>query len=88
LVSTKTLDEISSAAVPTVLGTRKYGYGWFAFDFSGHQVVEHHGMVFGFVSRLTRYPEDLVTIIILSNYDVIDTDTISRDLAVIVFDDE
>ena len=88
LVSAKTLDEISSAAVPTVLGTRKYGYGWFVFDFSGHLVVEHHGMVFGFASRLTRYPEDLVTIIILSNYDAIDTDTISRDLAVVVFDDE
>ena len=88
LVSTKTLDEISSAAVPTVLGTRNYGYGWFVYDFSGHQVVEHNGMVFGFASQLNRYPEDLVTIIILSNYDAMDPDTIGRDLAAVVFEDK
>ncbi len=89
LVSTETLDRIFSAAVRTVYRDRKYGYGWFLIsNLSGHQVVEHHGMAFGFVSRLTRYPEDLVTIIILSNYDVIDTQVISRDLAAIVFEDK
>jgi CubicO group peptidase (beta-lactamase class C family) len=88
LVSTKTLDRVFSAAVPTTLGIRKYGYGWFAFRLTGHQVVEHTGEVLGFVSHLTRYPEDLVTIIILSNYDVIDTTMISRDLAAVVFEDK
>jgi D-alanyl-D-alanine carboxypeptidase len=86
LVSAKTLDKIFSAAVTTSDGSSRYGYGWLVFGLSGHQVVEHPGGLYGFVSQLTRYPEDQVTIIILSNYDVMDTTVIGRNLAAVVFD--
>jgi hypothetical protein len=51
---------------------------------SGHRVIEHSGNVYGFVSDLARYPDDQVTIIVLSNTDWEKPDEISRNLAAIV----
>jgi CubicO group peptidase (beta-lactamase class C family) len=44
-----------------------YGYGWFVGKESNHREVSHRGFIDGFVSILARYPDDKVTIIILSN---------------------
>ena len=54
----------------------------------GQQIVEHSGRVWGFVSRNTRYTDDQATIIVLSNYDVIDPEMITEDLEEIVFDEK
>ena len=66
LVSKETLDTIftSMVSVPDVGG---YGYGWFSSQQSGHRVIWHGGDLPGFISQITRYPDDQVTIIVLTN---------------------
>jgi CubicO group peptidase (beta-lactamase class C family) len=46
-----------------------YGYGWAILQRYNRRVFEHAGGVVGFTSVITRYPDDHVTIIILSNRD-------------------
>jgi len=48
-------------------GGATYGYGWRFMNEDGRPVIEHTGMINGFVSIITRYPEDQIVIIILSN---------------------
>ncbi len=43
------------------------GYGWVIRDLSGHRRISHTGLLYGFSSINARYPDDGVTIIILSN---------------------
>ena len=46
----------------------KYGYGWFINKNFGHRSVSHGGLhPLGYTSHLERYPEDGLTIIVLSN---------------------
>jgi CubicO group peptidase (beta-lactamase class C family) len=84
LVSTESLSAIfaPSASLPNGVG---YGYGWMISDRSGYHIVEHGGAVPGFVANLARYPDDQVTIIVLSNFDVYNPAQISDGLAEIVF---
>jgi CubicO group peptidase (beta-lactamase class C family) len=65
-----------------------YGYGWFLSQHFEHRVIEHSGAVFGFSSHMARYPDDQVTIIVLSNTDFYDPMAISEGLASIVFGEE
>jgi CubicO group peptidase (beta-lactamase class C family) len=44
-----------------------YGYGWVIGQYSGHRVFEHRGAIEGFVSLFAHYPDDNVSIILLSN---------------------
>lgn len=44
-----------------------YGYGWFISDFKGHRAVEHGGGIPGFTSYIMCFPEDGITIAILTN---------------------
>jgi hypothetical protein len=52
----------------------------------GQQIIEHGGRVWGFVARITRYPDDHATIIVQSNYDDIGPEMITEDLEAIVFE--
>lgn len=62
-----------------------YGYGWYAIDFLGRRRVLHGGYVFGFRSDVTRYPDDGITIVVLSNLDRAPTRQMSEDLAAVLF---
>jgi len=45
----------------------EYAYGWWVQAKSNHKVEWHGGNVSGFVSQITRYPDDQLFIAILSN---------------------
>jgi CubicO group peptidase (beta-lactamase class C family) len=44
-----------------------YGYGWFVGKHLGHRVVGHGGTYNGFRALIEHYPDDEISIIILSN---------------------
>jgi CubicO group peptidase (beta-lactamase class C family) len=86
LVSKETLAIIftSMVAIPDIGG---YGYGWFISQQSGHRVIWHGGDFTGFISQITRYPDDQVTIIVLTNVHNEDPYEITNALADMVFAD-
>ncbi|HKK27398.1 MAG TPA: serine hydrolase domain-containing protein [Gemmatimonadota bacterium] len=44
-----------------------YGFGLFIGDLDGHRVVFHGGGINGFLTHLARYPDDDMTVVVLSN---------------------
>jgi CubicO group peptidase (beta-lactamase class C family) len=50
-------------------GLGNYGYGWFIDTSLGHRRYRHTGSLPGYVSQIVKFPDDGLTIIILSNLD-------------------
>ena len=46
-----------------------YGFGWFVVTKNGHRVVEHEGAWQGFETQISRYVDDKLTVVILTNLD-------------------
>jgi len=75
LFNGKVLQENSLKAgfTPVVLSNGKkpdnanYGYGWALGDYRGQDIIEHGGGLHGFISQLARYPEENVTVVLLTN---------------------
>jgi len=44
-----------------------YGFGWFIESRNGHRVVEHEGQWQGFETQISRYPDDGLTVVVLTN---------------------
>jgi CubicO group peptidase (beta-lactamase class C family) len=44
-----------------------YGFGWFVHDVRGHRVIEHAGAWQGFTTNISRYVNDKMTIVVLTN---------------------
>src|SRR5664279_5612323 len=44
-----------------------YGFGWFIETKHGHHVVEHEGSWQGFQTQISRYVDDKVTVVVLTN---------------------
>ncbi|HVF56262.1 MAG TPA: serine hydrolase [Pyrinomonadaceae bacterium] len=62
-----------------------YAYGWYAGERFGRRVVSHGGMIEGYTAFIERFPEERVTVIVLSNLDSTPTSRFARDLAAITF---
>jgi CubicO group peptidase (beta-lactamase class C family) len=62
-----------------------YGYGVSLASRLEHRAIGHGGVVVGYVSRMDWYPDDKVTIILLSNFFASRWVRIARDLEAIVF---
>jgi CubicO group peptidase (beta-lactamase class C family) len=45
----------------------RYGYGWFIGVKKGHRVVEHEGEWQGFETQISRYEDDGLTVVVLTN---------------------
>lgn len=64
---------IKEAFTPVTLNDGKrpdnaiYGYGWQFGNYRGEEIIQHGGGVLGFISQLARYPEENVTVAILTN---------------------
>ena len=58
-----------------------FGFGYVIAAQDGHRVWWHNGHVDGFSAMLARYPDDCLTVIILSNDDAAPVERLSRDLA-------
>jgi CubicO group peptidase (beta-lactamase class C family) len=59
---------------PVVLNEGKqsdtgYGFGWSIGDVNGHRVVEHGGISQGFSCTISRYVDDRLTVVVLTNLD-------------------
>jgi CubicO group peptidase (beta-lactamase class C family) len=46
-----------------------YGFGWMIGKQNGHKRIEHGGAWQGFTCRISRYPDDKLTIVVLTNLD-------------------
>ena len=44
-----------------------YGFGWFVDKVKGHTHISHSGGIPGFTSHLTRFPDDKLTVVVLTN---------------------
>jgi len=44
-----------------------YGFGWFIESKKGHRVVEHAGAWQGFETQISRYVDDRLTVVVLTN---------------------
>jgi CubicO group peptidase (beta-lactamase class C family) len=60
----------------------EYGYGWFMNDFRGLRRIAHGGGLAGYISELTRYPSENMTVVMLTNMSPpeqnIDPNTLSK----------
>lgn len=62
-----------------------YGYGWFIESLFNRQWINHTGATGGVQTQISRFPEEKITIIVLSNFDRTNIESITEDLAAIVF---
>ncbi len=87
LVSQQTLKEAFTPYVASQYAGSSYGYGWFIAHspVPGHRLIWHDGKIPGFRSYIGRYPDDGVTIIILSNLATVDEMALAHELEQIVF---
>jgi CubicO group peptidase (beta-lactamase class C family) len=44
-----------------------YGFGWFIESRNGHRVVEHEGQWQGFETQISRYVDERLTVVVLTN---------------------
>ena len=49
----------------------KYGFGFYVNEFAGHRNIRHSGSTSGFSSDIECYPEDRLTVIVLTNADTL-----------------
>ncbi|MEO5860631.1 MAG: serine hydrolase [Pyrinomonadaceae bacterium] len=66
-------------------GESGYGYGWGISKKFGRRSISHGGGIYGFATDISRYPDDKVTVIVLSNVQGAPAGRISTSLAAIVF---
>lgn len=62
-----------------------YGYGWRVGETLGRRKHDHSGSLNGFSSYILRFPDDRVTVIVLSNSDRASAGRTGTNLAAIVF---
>jgi D-alanyl-D-alanine carboxypeptidase len=62
-------------------GTYGYGFGWTLDSLDGRRRVHHGGSLPGFRAELARFPEDSVTVIVLTNGDGARADEIATGVA-------
>jgi CubicO group peptidase (beta-lactamase class C family) len=62
-----------------------YGFGWVIDDFNGHKTVAHGGSNIGFRSYYTRFINDNLSIIVLTNTDEANPAAIINELAAYYF---
>ncbi len=66
-------DSLKAAWTPVNVGAPRqpvgegYGYGWFVGKFRGLREIQHGGGLQGFVSQLSRYPQEHFTVVVLAN---------------------
>ncbi len=59
----------------------EYGFGWFIETKKGRHVVEHEGAWQGFETEISRYVDDQLTVVVLTNLDGAKPETITDHVA-------
>jgi CubicO group peptidase (beta-lactamase class C family) len=90
LYTEKLLKQSSMQQMWTVAGLRDgkpnaghYGFGWFVESRHGHRVVEHDGQWQGFETQISRYIDDELTVVVLTNLGSADPHRIADEVAAI-----
>ena len=90
LYTEKLLKKASLAQMWTVAPLRNgqpnsghYGYGWFIEIQDGHRVIEHEGQWQGFETQISRYVDDELTVVVLTNLAEAKPDLIAHGIAAI-----
>lgn len=63
-------ESLQKAWTPPTLPDGKastYGFGWFVDDDGGKKRLSHHGETCGFTNAIVKYPEQRLTVIVLTN---------------------
>jgi CubicO group peptidase (beta-lactamase class C family) len=63
----------------------EYGFGWFIDTLEGHRNIGHSGSTSGFSASLQRFPDDKLTVILLTNTDEQIATTLARKIASFFF---
>jgi CubicO group peptidase (beta-lactamase class C family) len=58
-----------------------YGFGWFIENKNGHHVVEHEGAWQGFETQISRYVDDKLTVVVLTNLEQAKPDKFAHKVA-------
>jgi hypothetical protein len=58
-----------------------YGFGWFIDSIRGHRIIEHEGEWQGFATQISRYVDDHLSVIVLTNIADADPDRIAHQVA-------
>jgi CubicO group peptidase (beta-lactamase class C family) len=58
-----------------------YGFGWFIESVHGHRIIEHGGQWQGFNTNISRYVDDKLTVVVLTNLDHCEPDKITHGVA-------
>jgi CubicO group peptidase (beta-lactamase class C family) len=64
-----------------------YGFGWFIETFHGHRIIHHAGLTPGFSSSISRFADDKLTVIVLTNCAQQVADVFARDIAALYLPD-
>jgi D-alanyl-D-alanine carboxypeptidase len=67
LVSSASYEEMYRPAKLANGISRPYGFGWRVATFEGHNTIGHGGGINGFSTMISRYPDDRLAVIVLSN---------------------
>lgn len=83
LISAATLAELHRPQIATDyaaerpdVSAQSYALGWFAYDYRGHELVEHGGNLDGFTALVTLLPKDGLGVVVLANKDSTNVPTI------------
>jgi CubicO group peptidase (beta-lactamase class C family) len=60
-----------------------YGFGWFIESQSGHRLIEHEGQWQGFETDISRYVDDELTVVVLTNLESAEPQRIAHKVAAI-----
>ena len=82
LISKKSLETIFSPV------KANYAFGWGVVDVFNHKMIAHSGEIDGYISNISRFVEDDICIIILSNFEHTPVSRINKDLIALIFDKE
>jgi len=66
----------------------EYGYGWRISGNYGRRTLNHGGLINGFSNYMARYPDEQLTVIVLSNLQSTDAYGIGEYLAQLVFESQ
>ena len=62
-----------------------YGFGWFLNPYRGHRRYAHYGETIGFRNAIQRFPDDRLTVIVLSNRAEVDAPALAESVADLYF---
>ena len=62
-----------------------YGFGWFLDPYRAHRRYSHYGETVGFRNAIQRFPDDRLTVIVLSNRAEVDAPALAESIADLYF---